>query len=1188
MRRWIVACVWLICALAHVQSLRAQVPESPLLRVIGPRDGLPTTAVNSLARDRAGFVWVATNDGLARYDGSGFRTWRHEIDDPRSMNGNVVQIVHVDRQDRVWTSSEFGGLSMLDKHRNRFRHWTRETHPQLGSNDVFAIESSDDTLWFGTGDAGLYRMSLVGDSSQWKPVRIDGLPSETVINVDLDDRGRLWIATYAGLALLENGRLTNVPMPDEDAMPVVYSVMADRGRIWVGTSVGIFRRSVQGRWTRLPYADMFQRPNAAIAFARGRDGVLWIGSQRQLWRVRGDDAIPEPVQTEPSYRIGPVHEILLQPDGGIWATLPGLGLGYLRSDWRSLAQLRKRGDGDGDGDVGGLQGSTYRVAAPARRGGVWVAAVEGNIERVDGVGVAERISTDIRAYLPTSKPGSMVEDHLGQLWVFYGGAGLWRIGADGRVDQWPVGEGPDATQDGPYHFQTIAPDGTWWAGISGIGLEQRDIVTGKVLRRINLHDAGAPDAEIESMQWAPDGRMWLSGTYGVGWMDLARGKLVVPSGLAGTRVFAFDFADRDHLWLYRVDELALHTREKGRWPQLSRLPTGKQLPAVQVAGMKVDARGRVWLPSQRGLFRWDPRRRHVDRIGIQNGLTTQEFAERSTSLTAAGMFAVVARDGSVVFVDTHYPDSQPTVPSLLIDAVDVRRDGGWVSQPVTDALSFDPEDREFRITGHLLAFDDPTGTRYWSQLQGFDKTWVDQGAQGERIFSGLGPGTYRLRMRATDAAGNPAREQTLAFTVRPPWWRTMPALLIASVVIVGILALLAFDYRRRLRRNHALALAEQQREMAVQASQAKTRFLATLGHEIRTPMTGVLGMAELLQGSKLDDRQQGQVHAIYRAGNHLLRLLNDALDLARIEADKLLLTDEPFDMHVLVDSVVELMAPLAERKQLQFQLHRAADLPRVFIGDRTRIEQILLNLLGNAIKFTERGEVGLTVLPLRDGGVRFVVHDSGPGLNEEQRGRLFRRFEQAEGARTNARYGGSGLGLAISQELSAAMGGRIDLESALGMGARFTVDLPLKVDASVLPTSVKPAAREASSMQLLLVEDDDTVAEVVADLLRTQGHCVRHAPHALAALTEVASAEFDAGLLDLDLPGMDGFELAKQLRHAGFSGALLAVTARADAEAESLSRAAGFNAFLRKPVTADMLAQALHQAITARAKQRAE
>lgn len=1176
MRRWIVAGVLMLVALGQVTGLRAQVPESPHMRVLGPRDGLPTSSINDLDTDSAGFIWIASTDGLARYDGNGFRIWRHESGNPRALTGNWVQVVHVDARDRVWASSEFGGLSMLDSRRDGFLHWRRESHPALGSDDIFAIASRGDMLWFGTGDAGLYRMSLSGDPAQWKPERIEGLPSDTVINLDTDDQGRLWIATFEGLAVMENGRIRTEPLPGESPAPVIYSVLVDGRQVWVGTAVGIFRRDANGQWLRLPYADMFERPNAATALARGDDGSLWIGSQRQVWRVTGDDAIPEPVQTDPAYQPGTVQAMLREPEGGLWVGLPGLGLGYLRSDWRSISQLRKRADGTG------LLGGTYRVVTPAQAGGMWVAAVDGYIERVDASGVVERVGEDIRVQLPASKPMTMVEDRLGQLWIFYGRTGLWRIGRDGRLDDWQPGDGPDDLQDTQYEFLAIASDGTLWAGMADVGLEQRDVVSGKVLRRIGADEAGISDGDIEAMQTGPDGRLWLAGSFGMGWLDAAQGKLFIPKGLSGSRVFAFDFAGPGDVWVYRLDGLTRHQLANEAWRQVDRVQTGQQLPSLQPGGMQVDARGRVWLSSQRGLYRWDSRRRHLDRIGMQHGLTSQEFLERTISLAADGMLGVTARDGSVVLVDTSFPDPAANVPELRIDSIDVRRDGAWLPQPIIKALSFGPDDREFRLTGHLLAFDDPTGTRYWSYLEGFDNHWVEQGAQGERVFSGLGPGQYRFRMRATDAAGNAAREQVLDFAVQPPWWRTLPALLVGGLLLLGLLILLARDYRRRLDRNHALALAEQQRALAEQASEAKTRFLATLGHEIRTPMTGVLGMAELLQSSKLDGQQQGQVHSIHRAGKHLLRLVNDALDLARIEADKLVLTEEPFDLHGLIDEAATLMSPLAERKQLRFNLQRSPDLPRVVMGDSTRIEQILLNLLGNALKFTEQGEVGLAVSPLQGGGVRFVIRDTGPGLNEEQRQRLFRRFEQAEGARTNARYGGSGLGLAISQELAAAMGGRIDLESAPGEGARFTVDLPLVVaDAPQKAVASRPVQHD-NALQLLLVEDDVTVAEVVAGLLRAQGHQVRHAPHGLSALAEVASTRFDAALLDLDLPGMDGFALARQFRLGGFDGPLLAVTARADAEVESMSRDAGFDAFLRKPVTSDLLAGALQRAFALR------
>ncbi|HWX66085.1 MAG TPA: ATP-binding protein, partial [Rhodanobacter sp.] len=313
-------------------------------------------------------------------------------------------------------------------------------------------------------------------------------------------------------------------------------------------------------------------------------------------------------------------------------------------------------------------------------------------------------------------------------------------------------------------------------------------------------------------------------------------------------------------------------------------------------------------------------------------------------------------------------------------------------------------------------------------------------------------------------------------------------------------------------------------------------------------------------------------------GGMLLKLLNDALDLARIEAGKLELEPAPFDPRQLLDDVTQLEQGLAHTKGIRFVLDVADDLPVQLLGDALRIKQVLLNLANNALKFTEHGKVVLRAQRTPD-GLQFSVSDTGPGIPEASQMRLFQRFEQEDGPQRRA---GSGLGLAICRELVDMMGGSIELESRLGHGSTFHVRLPLPVPAVVSRLPLTDTA--GRSYRLLLVEDDTIVATVIGGLLEQQGHVVVHVVNGLAALAELAHASFDAVLLDLDLPGVDGFQIARLIRqreHAGQHLPIVAVTARTGNEDEMRARAVGMDGFLCKPLSGEQLASALALIVTA-------
>ncbi|MEF9977514.1 MAG: two-component regulator propeller domain-containing protein [Thermomonas sp.] len=1160
--RWLVLLALLVCA-----SALAGVPERPRFRVVGPAQGLPSTEIKALARDAGGYLWIATADGLARHDGIDMRVWRHDPRDPAGLPGNNVQALAFDARDRAWIATEGGGISVLDARRAHFTHYRMATHPQLGSDDVWALARQGDVVWAGTYEGGLTRIDARGAMRRYTQA-VDGLPSDTVLSLAVDADGVLWVGTDKGLARQRGARFEVVSLPGADGVPMLYSLSLQSDGLWAGTSLGVWRYD-GGNWSQPDWSSMFHRPNAMMSIATDQRGNHWIGTQRGIW-YQGGSTEPTPLSTGNVDIPRVISGLLMEPDGALWLPIAGRGLGYLRADWRQTAQLQ----GDGDG----LHGAMYRALGSARTGGAWLGGMNGVVERLASNGSFFPLEADALARLQNIKTASIVEDGTGQLWLGHR-LGLIRISQDGAIDEWGEQDPIAPTPSVQVGHIFVADDGTLWIGAAGGGVQQRDTTTGNILRDIPAGDAGGlGNADIDAMVIAPTGEPWVAGDGGVSRYDAAKQKFLPVEALGRERVHALAFDGPDHVWVQRLSGMEKFRRDARGWASIERVEAHQGMPAVAAAGLVVDARHRVWVTTSRGMYRWDAARSNLRHIGMQDGNSNEEYLDRAILLRDDGVLVAATADGSVVLVDTTAPDHPPMRPALHFDGIAVRRDGEWRDLPLQASVMLGREDRELRIRARLLAFDDPAANRYWSKLDGFDTGWVALGADGERVFTGLAPGQYTLRTRAQDALGNAASEQRLAFVVPPPWWLTTWAKTGLFALLVLTVIALARAYRHRLRRRHAWQLAEQKRALAEQASEAKTRFLATLGHEVRTPMTGVLGMSELLQGTTLDPRQRSHVDAIRRAGEHLLRLVNDALDLARIEAGKLQLANADFDLRPLLDEVAALMAPVAERKGLVFIDGLAADAPAALHGDRTRVQQILLNLVGNAVKFTDTGHVALETFALSPHGVRFVIADTGPGLDAGQQARLFRRFEQADGVQTAGRYGGSGLGLSISQELAAAMGGRIAIESVPGAGTRFIVELPLAhADAATtpLPAVVAPSADVPKALSLLLVEDDLIVAEAISGLLQAQGHAVVHAGHGLAALTEVAMRTFDAALLDLDLPAMDGLALARMLRAQGHGFPLLAVTARSDGDAEVQAKAAGFDGFLRKPVTGAMLAQAL-------------
>jgi PAS domain S-box-containing protein len=401
------------------------------------------------------------------------------------------------------------------------------------------------------------------------------------------------------------------------------------------------------------------------------------------------------------------------------------------------------------------------------------------------------------------------------------------------------------------------------------------------------------------------------------------------------------------------------------------------------------------------------------------------------------------------------------------------------------------------------------------------------------------------------------------------------------------------DVTERYEAEAALVAA---REAAEAANRAKSEFLANMSHEIRTPLNGVLGNIQLLEMSALDAAQKEHISAIRRSGKNLLTLINDILDLSKIEAAKLLIDVAPFSLRACVDTLVGVHRVRAAERGLSLTSRVSSEVPEALLGDELRVRQVLGNLVSNGIKFTKAGGVTVSVEVVEREGrsvvLEIVVADTGIGVRPAIASAIFEPFVQADTSITR-RYGGTGLGLAIARRLADLMGGSVRMESSEGVGSQFRVRLPFAIADAAVPAPSEPSPSppplwSGPPLKILLAEDNPTNLELCAELLTRMGHHVTGVEHGQEVLDALETAEFDLVLMDIQMPIMDGEQALARLRErerergAGAHTAVIAVTAYASRREELAFLAAGFDGYVRKPLDLKALIDEMSRVSSAR------
>ncbi len=1146
--------------------------------------------INAILDDGAQGFWIATADGLQHFDraSGAFRSWHHQADNPESLVDNEIKSLALDAEGRLWIGT-VTGLDMLapgqaDRAGSaRFEHFMIDPSPASKYNLIHALMvDREQNLWIGTR-AGAERWRL-GAKGQPPVLRQrlgpqQGFSALRVASLYQDVEGTVWLGSNAdGLLRWQRKSDTFLQFRHQTGDKVsvadnqLASLFRDRaGTLWVGTWYNGVSRVDLGsggfsRMVRAPddMAALADKKVRAVADAGG--GKLWLATSRGLKLYDTRDGATElfDFQSTPGVsRDEQVTSLYARGDGALWV---GGSSGLHRFDLATRRFSTTRfGVGDPNSD-------TIRNVAGERSGMLWV-STRGGVHRFDpasGKFTTYRHDPANPDSLSDNTVRPVLEDRQGRLWIgtFHGLDLFDRASGTFRHYRHDAKDASSLSHD-EVHYLHEDKRGVLWVGTAN-GLNRMDVdQQGDIRFRRFLRKDGMADDAIASILGDDRDQLWLSTNSGITRLDMRSGQFRNYDSADGTAEGSY------------FDGAALRADD-----------------------------GTMYFGGFNGMTAFVPAEIHDNRVPPLVAITELQVFNKPVAV-GRGEFA-----------------------HLLRTAINHAR-----------SLTLTSRDSVFSLEFAALHFAAPQRNMFAYRLEGFDQDWVMTDA-GRRFatYTNLDPGEYVFRVKAANKDGiwNEAGT-TLAITILPPMWKTWWFRSLALALLLGAIYGAYRQRMRTVRRQQArleklvsartaevsqknrelqgkeievraqadeLALANASltqneeslrlaKRKAEDATRQKSEFLANMSHEMRTPLAGVIGMLGFaLRDSQLHAATREQILRGQANAQSLLAIINDLLDFSKIEAGKLSTENIDFALGAAIENVVSLFEEQAAARSIGFAIDLAPDLPDFVVGDPTRLRQVLVNLVGNAFKFTQRGGVrvrveraGLAPAPAGHGTgqvnlIRFTVSDSGIGIEADAMERLFQKFEQAD-ASTTRRYGGTGLGLAICRQLVELMGGEIAVASAPGQGSTFMFTVPL-ADGVAPPLAPQVAlAPHSHQLRVLCAEDFPTNQIIIRVMLEDLGHRVDVVANGALAVAACTQTRYDLVLMDGRMPEMDGATATRLIRAGGLPDQpvcdqqvmIVALTANASEEDRSRYLGAGMDDFLSKPIDETALHCLLGRAI---------